>query len=180
MTTITDHIPTIEAPEEGAPAAAPERFIIDTEDKALWALERIMRERESLARLDAQYAAMRAAQVAELERTEARFLLPLEDWAKANPPKKGKTIKTLAGDLAFRTVNGGWRVTDKAAALEWAKAERPELVKVKTTEELDTDAAKALAAAIAKESGEVLPGLEFFEDRESFSVKAAKPGKGDE
>lgn len=176
MTTITEHTPTIEAPEDEAPAPAPERFIIDTEDKAVWALDRIMREREALARLDAQYAAMRAAQVAELERVEARFLLPLEDWARANPPKKGKTIKTLAGNLSFRTVKGGMRVTDKAAALEYARAERPELLRVKMIEELDAEKAKAHAL----ETGEVVPGLEWVEDREVFDVKPAKAGKGDE
>jgi hypothetical protein len=60
-------------------------------------------------------------------------------------------------------------VTDKAAALEYAKLHRPEAVKV--TESLDARDFTAWASETMQATGELIPGVEIKPERESFSIK---------
>jgi phage host-nuclease inhibitor protein Gam len=149
---------------ETAPA-----FVVHDEWSAAWAADKILTARERLARIKASCQAMIEAASRDAEEAESLFLPQLEAWAMANPPRKGKTIRLPTGNLAFRTVPGGPRVVDEAAALDWAKAELASAVIV--TERVDKSAIKDYI----KVSREVPPGVEIVEPRESFTVNTEKP-----
>lgn len=154
---------------EDAPAE-PGPFVIDSETKAEWVVDKINVFHERQARLDAQYQAMKEALANEKEAFENRFLGELEQWAIANPPRKGKSLKLLTGTIGWRRVNGGPRVRDKSTAIDWALTFLPESVTSETVHKLDTDAIKVHVAT----TGELPPGVEVIDDEERFYVKGAK------
>lgn len=153
---------------DGPPApdeARQEPWAITDEGKAAWAVDRVLTARERLARIKAACLAMIAEAERDAEDTEAFFKPQLEIWARANPPRKGKTIKLMTGSLVFRTVPGGPRVVDEGQCADWAKRYCPEAVKV--VERLSVTALKDYIANY----GELPPGVEITEPREAFDVK---------
>lgn len=152
----------LEAEEEPAQRPA---WTVTTEADAIWAADRVLTARQRHERIVEQCEAMIEASAREMRRAEAFFLPLLENWARLNPPVRGKTIHLPTGQLAFRRVPGGPRVVDDAAALEWARVALPAAVRV--VESVDKAAIKAHIAA----TGELPPGVEVKPDDESFSVK---------
>lgn len=151
---------------EGAvEARAP--FVIDSADKAAWAVDKVLGARARLERVRAACdAAIREAE-REVADTEGFFLPQLRVWAEQNPPAKGKTIRLTTGALAFRAVPGGPRVVDSVAALEWARQHLPAAVKV--SESLSATAVKSYVT----QTGDLPPGVEVVEGREAFDVKVS-------
>ena len=142
-------------------------FVVDDASKAAWALDKILAARERAARVKAACAAMVAEAEREVADAEGFFLPLLEAWARANPPAKGKTIRLPTGALAFRSVPGGPRVYDDAAALEWARANLPDAVVTREA---------VLRSAITdyvKATGDLPPGVDRVAARESFDAKGA-------
>lgn len=142
-------------------------FSVHDEESAAWAADKILSARERLARVTAACAEMIAEAGREVVDLESLFLPQLEAWARQNPPRKGRTIRLPVGKLSFRTVPGGPRVTDEAAALEWARQYLPAAVQVRE---------KVLATPIkeyVEQTGEAVPGVEMVESRETFDVKGA-------
>lgn len=140
-------------------------WVIADESRAAWAVDKVLTARERLARIKATCAAMIAEAQRDVESAESFFLPHLEAWARANPPRKGKTLKLTTGALSFRTVPGGPRVVDAAVCLEWARDHAATAIVVKET----------LSAASIKDyveaTGEIPPGVEVAEARESFDVR---------
>lgn len=143
-----------------------EAYPIYNEAQAAHAADRILTERERLARIRDACAAMIHEAEQAVARTESFYLPALELWAKANPPRKGKTIKLPTGALAFRTVPGGPRLADPAAALAWARQNKPDLIQVKESVTIT-----ALRAWYEASGGELPDGVEITEARETFDVK---------
>jgi phage host-nuclease inhibitor protein Gam len=142
-------------------------FTVDDAGKAAWALDKVLAARERVARIKAACEKMIGEAETDARDAEAFFLPLLEEWARANPPAKGKTIRLTTGALAFRSVPGGPRVADEAATLAWARAQLPDAVRVRET---------VLATAIREyvtSTGDILPGIEIAPARESFDVKGA-------
>lgn len=185
MTTLTDDQLFGAAPTEAEPQddladllvdlgeRAP-RFAVVDESTAAWATDKIATYDERIARVKAQYKEMLAGLERDKGRFERRFLPELEAWFRANPPKKGKSIKLLTGTLAMRTVPGkaaALGVTDPAAALAWCQEQFPGAVVAVPTLE------PATLLDHVRETGEAVPGVEILpgrEEYESFSVKGAK------
>lgn len=150
--------------------ARQEPWEITDEGKAAWAVDKVLAARERLARIKAACQAMIAEAEREAEDTEALFKPQLEAWARANPPRKGKTIKLMTGALAFRIVPGGPRVTDADAVIAWARAEGVEsALRVKEVVSVDAAGLRAYVEA----SGDLPPGVDLVEAREAFDVKGA-------
>lgn len=147
--------------------ATPAPFSVHDEASAAWAADKILSARERLARVTAACAEMIAEAGREVADLEGLFLPQLEEWARQNPPRKGKTIRLPTGALAFRTVPGGPRVADEEAALSWARQHLPAAVQVR--ERVIAAEIKGYVAA----TGELPPGVELAEERETFSVKGA-------
>jgi hypothetical protein len=164
----------------------PRYFFVEDEQGADWALNLLLTKAEQLKRRKAQLAAIIEAEEKDLDRLKARFVPQIEAWHRANPLKKGKTRKLLAGDIGTKEVAGSWSVPDKKAAIAYARANgHADLVKEKPVDyDLDLDAFKKLAAAhreatriVDHENGEIvsfgelLPGVAFRESEDRFFIK---------
>lgn len=110
--------------------SAPPLFSVRDDESAAWAADKILSARERLARVTAACAEMIAEAGREVDALEGLFLPQLEEWARANPPRKGRTIRLPTGALSFRSVPGGPRVVDEEAALTWARQHLPAAIKV--------------------------------------------------
>lgn len=155
---------------DGPPApdeAQQEPWAITDEGKAAWAVDKVLAARERLARVKAACQAMIDEAAREVADAEAFFLPQLEMWARANPPRKGKTIRLPTGAMSFRTIPGGPRVVDEGQCSDWAKRYCPDAIKV--VERLSVTAIKDYIANY----GELPPGVELVDPRESFDVKGA-------
>lgn len=146
------------------------RFAIQDEETADWAAWKMVTHAERIAAIKAQSASRLKEAQAEAERFRNRFESELITWFEANRGTKSKSLKLASCTLSMRTVPGGFRVTDQEAAIGWANDNKPEAITTRTVQVLDEN---ALILA-AKADGEVIPGLEYRDERESFSVKAPK------
>jgi phage host-nuclease inhibitor protein Gam len=156
----------------GIVAEVAERFTIDSEDKANWLLRKVANLEAEEARVKAQADSILLGLKTERSGLMNRFGAELEQWTKAQIEAKGgktKTLKLLQGNLSFRTVPAGLRVGELTDALTTAKAVCPSAVL--TVEQLDRKAFLDHATELFEQTGELLPGIERTEARESFSMK---------
>jgi hypothetical protein len=148
------------------PEAPVERFVIDDEAKAAWALGKISAARAELVQRQQAAAAWIEEAAREVTRLEGRFLPELRAWGLLNLPKDKKTIVLMTGKLEYRNKAKRCALVDASAALTWAKANLPSAVIVK--ESVSTDA----LARYAKATGETPGGMEWEPAKENDSFKA--------
>lgn len=142
---------------------APE-WVIEDESMADWALDRIRRAEESLARIQQNAeAAVRRAKT-EAARTRSFFEPKIRDWAERHRPARGKTIHLMSGDLAWRKKPAKLEVTDKHLLLAWSRDHLPDAIK--TEESL----LKTPVSDYFKRTGEQPPGTLFVPEHEQFEV----------
>jgi hypothetical protein len=145
-------------------------FLIDSEDKASWAVNKILSYEETRARIKAQADRM----LADIDRREAsfreRFEPELARWAEERMPKHRRFVDTLAGRIGFRLVKGGPRIVDREAATEWAKEHLPGAVFSEMVLKLD---ARRVKEHVEKH-GELPPGVDFTPDEDRLYVKAPR------
>lgn len=156
--------------DDGPPV--PGGWRIDSEERAAWAVDRVVSAHERLARVKAQCAHWLRVAERELERAEAFFVPQLEEWARENPPHRGKTIHLPTGDLSFRTVRGTLRVHDVDAALAWCRVNLPMAVDRKVVERVVSIEVRSYA----DKTGEIPPGCIITEDAEAFDVRGPRKG----
>lgn len=162
-----------------------EPFVIDTEEKVLWALAKIAAYEGQVKEIDnsAQVAwahsiirnsdDLRNRAIAKREKFIDRFGPELAEFAKTQFKGKEKTYRTLLGAISLRSVAAKLKVVNAAAALEWAKKECPDAVKTETRESFlvskltvdplmssDLDAKLAFELEPAKESISIKTGVE--------------------
>jgi hypothetical protein len=160
---------------------APEAFIIDSEDKATWyarKLKAIHDEREAIK-------AATAARIAELDADErslrARFDSQLESWAMGETERRRRKTITLplAGvALKFRAVAGKITESKDAGQVRAEIAVTLGFMTEPTAPAPDVKRYAAHARQQFEEHGEILPGFEFTEARNAFTVDLA-PKRGD-
>ena len=119
----------------------PERFVIDSESAADWAIERRVNLTSEIARLKAKRADIVAridAEIARYERRvdgwDRRFLAPITEWAAAERERRGvrgKTLHTTHADLQQRETRPKHEITDMDGAVNWAELNAPDIVGVK-------------------------------------------------
>ena len=153
--------------------ARPEFHVIDA-DSADWVLEKILDAKANIAREDMKLKSIaeniesrKADQQRRIAYLEWKFGPELEQFAKeAVANQKTKTWKGVFGQLKFRTVKGGVRVSDPELAFETAKSQQW-VEAIKTVESFQIsklpDALKSEAAS--------LPGFEVKPDSEVFDIK---------
>ena len=125
--------------------------------------------------------------IAALEADSAGMLYKhgaeLEHYCREKIAAEGnrrKSVRFLQGTCCFRYQGLTVRLKDHAAALQWAKENAPALVAVETLERLDADAFRQEAERIRAAVGELLPGVEYSEGGDLFSMSfpsAVKPKK---
>lgn len=158
-------------------------FAIDTEDKANWLLGKLAAIDNEKARIKAQAEQRTRELDADRESLLFRFGAELEQWTRTEAERRRrKTVTLMQGTLAFRTVPAGLRfvlpddyykeieVIEKAQELGCTHMEinRSEYIKE--------------AKTLMETTGELLPGIERVEAKESFSIRfgSGKKGQGEE
>lgn len=104
---------------------------------------------------------------------DARYASEFELFAWENR-NSGKSYKDVAGTAKFTHVNAAIKLVDKAAAEKYACALNPNEYDVDslfvTTKALDGAAYRRFAESVLEQSGEIIPGVEMTEARESMSL----------
>jgi hypothetical protein len=161
---------TTETPE-GQP------FTITDRKSAEWALRKIASKQAEIDLVRAQAADMLRSLQSDLDSFNGRYAAQLEAWAREALEATGgksRTVKTLCGNLSFRTVPARLVVGGMEDALQTARLVAPDaVVEVPATETLDKKRFLEYASARFEETGELLPGIEHTEERQSFSIKFA-------
>ena len=155
-------------------AAAPEPFMVNDEKSANWYLRKLANITGEQQRVQAQAAQIVAQHESDANGLKHLYASQLEAYCRARLQETGnrrKSITLLQGTCAFRTVPAGFRLTDTAAALRFAKECGGML---KTVESLDAEAYRAAADHALEAYGELYPGMETTPEREAFSVRFGK------
>lgn len=157
--------------------ALPEAFAIKDDSSLEWVLEKFFNaeaelkaEAEKIEALIRAYEGRKKKKAARLDWLHARFSAEIEAYAKTKLQGKSKFVDTAFGRVAWRTVKGGLKVTDKAEALSFAKFHGWSDT-IKVTEEfqiskLTTDQRESLLAS-------PVAGFEIKPDSEVFDIKVA-------
>lgn len=161
----------------------PERFVIDNDKKADWAIEKIKDERAEFDRLR-KIALDRIAElnqrVKELqERTDRRTgnleALLVEYFQTVTPTKLTKTqaqYELLSGKLVMKHQQPEYR-RDENALLDWAKANAPDMVQTKeivTWGELKKLTTLDGEKVVLTETGEIVDGVVAVPREDVFEV----------
>lgn len=137
---------------------------------AEWVIGKLLDREAQKARIHAQAEAM----CAELERDQRaitfRFAPLLEQYARGNLKGKSRHVKTLAGNVGFRSSGGGLKVVDADAARKWALDQEDPDAFGSTTFRLDSRA----VVSHVKGTGEAVPGVESRPARETFYVASGE------
>lgn len=160
---------------EAADKTPAEAFAIDSLDRLAWYGRKRAAYLAEIDLIKQSAEAMIADAQKGLQALDDRFQVQAEDFARQTLQATGaktKTLKTLGGAFAFRTVPGGIRKDDAAALLAWAKEQAPDLVE--RQEIVKEDVPDAKLKAYFESTGEIPPGALLAEDRETFTHK---PGK---
>ena len=144
--------------------------IID-DDTASWVAGKMVACDEEVARVEAQSARLIERARARRKGLEMRFGDELRRYASSRTVgMRQRTLTLVTADCSFRKVPGGIRVVDKERAQAWADAHLPTAIATKVVKSLIDAEIKEHVAA----TGELPPGVEQVEDRETFVVKAGK------
>ena len=153
-----------------------EGFVIDTDAKADWALQKIKDARADRERWVAWYT----DKIKEIKEQTDFDTMNLErmlaEYFATVPHKKTKTqesYKLPGGKLVLKTQNPEYKRDDKTV-IEWLNGNgMPQYVKTK--QELDWDALKKATAVfeghIVTEDGEIIPGIDVVAREEKFTVE---------
>jgi len=171
-----------EESEQDAPAVRPQ-FSIESDSSAEWLLRKLANNAAEKIRITAQAHDILEALDADTADLMFRHGAALEHYCREKLAAEGnrrKSVRFLQGTCSFRYQGPAVRLKDHAAALLWAKKNAPALVAVESVEKLDTDAFRQEADQIRTTTGELLPGVEYSEGGDSFSLSfptAVKPKK---
>jgi phage host-nuclease inhibitor protein Gam len=162
-------------PEE----AQAEGFVVDSMDKAEWALSKIARSEHRISMLSELAAKAKARIDARLEQitkgdraSVANLGEMIRPWAEVEVAKneKRKSIQLLGGVVGFRQSPGRVEVTDEAAAISWLLAKNEsECIRIK--QEINKIAVKKRI----EQTGELPAGITFAAGEVRFYIEAARP-----
>lgn len=146
------------------------------DDMAQWVIGKLCAKDEEMARIRQQAEAMIADVQRDKDGLLYRFGEVLKDWTRrrlALMRKGARSVKTLTGTAAFRTVPGRIVQVDPEKALAWAKAERPDLIR-----EVVNVKGVPHEEAVIQTTGQVVTvvpdGFSWVPERETFDVKGLK------
>lgn len=167
--------PLPEITEPAQEHVAPARFVVDSDDKANWALRKLAKlarwatEDMELAQQEIdRITAWLEERQRQLSREASYFEGLLAEYHRgilATDPKR-KTIKLPAGQLTARDAAANVHVEDPEAFVKWCKDnKRPDLLRTK----VEVDRA-ALKQTVLKD-GEAIPGVEVVAGETQFKAK---------
>ena len=153
-----------------------ETFVIDTDAKAGWALDKIREARADRDMWVKWYEDKIAEIKAQTDFNTMNLERMLAEYFASVPHKKTKTQESYAlpgGKLVMKTQNPEFK-RDKGKVIEWLKANHGGQF-VKVTEDLDWDGLKKTVGVfggnVVDENGEIVPGIEVIEREAKFIVE---------
>jgi phage host-nuclease inhibitor protein Gam len=153
-----------------------EDFVIDTDEKALWALKKIKNARDDRDMWVEWYQQKIREITEQTDFATENLETMLAAYFETVPHKKTKTQETYSlpgGKLILKTQNPEYKRDDKTV-IAWLKANGQDQF-VKVEEKLDWAGLKAATAAfegqIMTEDGEIIPGVEVVEREPKFVVE---------
>lgn len=154
----------------------PEGFVIDTDQKAEWALEKIREARSDRDSWVVWYNKKIdeiKAQTDENTGWLERLLWDYFSTVKHRVTKTQETYPLKTGKLVYKTQNPEFK-RDKKTVIKWLKDNgHPEFVKI--TEDLDWENLKAATAVfeghVVTEDGEIVGGVEVIDREPKFIVE---------
>jgi hypothetical protein len=156
--------------------AESEGFVIDTDAKAEWALDKIREARADRDRWVKWYTDKIAEITEQTDFNTMNLERLLAEYFATVPHKKTKTQESYSlpgGKLVMKRQNPEYKRDDKTV-IEWAKT-NGQAQYVKVTESLDWAGLKSATGVfngqIVTEDGEVVPGVEVIERPEKFIVE---------
>lgn len=148
-------------------------FCIDRDSAADWLLQKYAALDAEIALITAQAQEMVKRLQADRQRLEHLYQGQLEAYIRQRirEDKRGRKSLILPhGTVGFRTVPASVRIVDEHIARVYAEQTKmPNAIVV--TELLRAGVYRALAKKALEETGELLPGIEYVPDRESFHIK---------
>lgn len=182
---VTEAIEVMDWDEPDSGSEDRERFRIDTDSQAVWAMRKLAAAKARLhdIALIAESEIARIQHWAEQQSREplrdtAYFEGILVEYGMKQRLEGRKTVSTPYGAIKSRTGQPKWRVADPEEFLSWARRNnRADLIRVK--EEPDMARLKETlvpgdGTALDPESGEIIPGLNVDPASVSFSVEVEK------
>ena len=153
-----------------------ETFVIDSDAKALWALEQIKKAREDRD-FWVEWYAKKTREIKEQTDFDTMNLESrLADYFATVPHKKTKTQESYTlpgGKLILKKQNPEYKRDDKAV-VEWLK-QNCDGQFIKVTEALDwaglKDKTEEFEGALVTEDGEIIPGIEVIYREPKFVVE---------
>ncbi len=147
-------------------------FTICDESSANWLLRKLGNIAAEQARVKAQ-----ATEILHGLESDASGLLylyerQLQDYIRLQLEAKhgrSRTLRLIQGTCSFRTVPEHLRVQNPSEAIRYADSAGLPCIVVRR--ELDSRAYLRDAEAALQATGEILPGMEIVEERESFSIR---------
>jgi len=147
-------------------------------ERAEWLLRKLGNIAAEKARIQAQAAAMVNQLESDTANLQHLYGKQLEAFTREELARRGnrrKSLTTLQGTCAFRTVPGGFCLIDPAAALEHVQSNFDSMdALVELQPCLKTEEYRLLAERHFAQTGELLPGTEERSERENFSIKFGK------
>lgn len=146
-------------------------FSVDSQEKLEWYLRKVGNLEAEKARVKAQAASILKGLDSDLASLQEHFGPQVEAFVMQELASRGgktKTLKTLQGNCAFRTVPSRLVISDEEAAMREAAEYCPEALVTKTS--LDRAAFIAYAEKHASEDAEFVQGVEVVPERQSFSI----------
>lgn len=163
------------------PACEEEAFVIDSDQKADWALRKIAEAENDAEKWVEYYQAQIEIIKAQTEQQTANLKVMLRHYFDTVPHKITKTTESYplpSGKLVFKAQQPEYERDDEKV-IEWLKANNaPQFVKVK--ESLDWAGLKKTVTVmdenVITEDGEVIPGIKAVQREPIFTVEV-KEGK---
>ena len=164
-----------DTPDDENPPA-PAGWYIDSEDRAAYAVDRLLSREADLARIRAAAASWVERAEKDLDHARGFFLPMLAEWMLMHPPAKGQTLHFATGSFAARKQPERIEVTDEAAAIAWAKEEAPELLTNPAPVQPAPRIIRSELNRVRAKFGDV-PGTAIVPETVTFAVKAPKETK---
>ena len=166
----TPDINEFDSPAISSFSAENEGFVVDTDQKADWAIRKLAVVRKKQAENQAIYDA-EVQRITEwlstvntaLQRDALYFEAVLRPYALTQRTEGRKSITLPHGTIKTTAGQPKVEFKDEAAFIEWAKTNDPTLLKVKT--DIDKTAVKALITeegVVISTQGEIVPDVEVI------------------
>lgn len=163
--------------DEIAEDAPTPQWVVDSEDKAAWAIDRLLSREADVVRVKAAAANAIARAEKELARARDFFLPQLVLWSVDHPPRRGKTLHFVTGSLSATTTAPRVKIADEKALIAWADANEGLSVRTVIPPPVRSVAHADVVALLSRPGTPLPPGVEIVPSTTTYKVTGPKEEK---